>query len=60
MPKDNNEAAALLDLAEYARELSDTVSGATSKQAMLGIAALCETLAFRFPEAVAGNTEKDD
>ena len=60
MPTNNNEAAALLDLAEFARELSDTVSGAISKQAMLGIAALCETLAFRFPEAVASNTQEDD
>jgi hypothetical protein len=58
MPTDN-EVAALLDLAEYARELSDIVSSTTSKQVMLGIAVLCEALAFRLPDAFVGSTQKD-
>ena len=44
MPK-SEEVAAWLDLAEYARELSDIVPSAPSKRAILGIAGLCETLA---------------
>ncbi len=53
MVRASDEAAAWLDLAEYARELSDCASTPRSKQTMLGIAVLCESLAFRNPDGVA-------
>ena len=43
---DEVAAEAWLDLAEYARELTDKVSGIRTKQTMLALAKLCETLAF--------------
>ena len=58
MPTDN-EVAALLDLAEYARELSDIVCSTRSKQVIVGITVLCECLAFRLPDAFVGSTQKD-
>jgi hypothetical protein len=44
---DEVAAEAWLDLAEYARELTDKVSGIRTKQTMLALAKLCETLALR-------------
>lgn len=46
MPTDA-EIAAWLDLAEFARGLTDTVSDEHSKRTMRGIAGLCEAMAFR-------------
>jgi hypothetical protein len=42
---DEVAAEAWLDLAEYARELTDKLSGIRTKQTMLALAKLCETLA---------------
>ena len=49
----SSEVAAWLDLAEYARQLSDHMLAAPSKRTMIRIAVLCETLAFRYPDGIA-------
>ncbi len=56
----SDEVAAWLDLAEYARELSDKVSGNLPKQTMLGLANLCETLALRHPDCFTNRAATDD
>jgi hypothetical protein len=56
----NDEVAAWLDLAEYARELSDALRAQPSKQTMLGIARLCETLAYRYHHRCADNPAEND
>ena len=54
----SEEVAAWLDLADYARELSDTVPDKPAKRAMLRVAKFCETLAFRHPDAYTGWDEQ--
>jgi hypothetical protein len=56
----SDEVAAWLDLAEYARELSDKMSDIVQKKIMLGLANLCETLAFRHPDYLANRPANDD
>ena len=56
----SDEVAAWLDLAEYARELSDKMSDVVQKETMLGLANLCETLAFRHPDDLANRPANDD
>jgi hypothetical protein len=46
----SEEVAAWLDLAGYARKLSDTVPNQPAKGVMLRVAKLCEALAFRHPD----------
>ena len=56
----SDEVAAWLDLAEYARQLSDKMSNVVQKETMLGLANLCETLAFRHPDDLANRPANDD
>ncbi len=57
---DEVAADAWLDLAEYARELSDKGSGIRTKQTMLALAKLCEALAFRHLDHIANRPVNDD
>ena len=50
----SDEVAAWLDLAEYAKELSDNVQARPAKRTMLRIARICERLAFRHPDGYTG------
>ena len=56
----SDEVAAWLDLAEYARELSDKMSDVVQKETMIGLANLCETLAYRHPDDLANRPANDD
>lgn len=59
MPR-SDEVAAWLDLAEYAKELSDSVQARPAKRTMLRIAKICERLAFRYPDGYASSPGNDD
>lgn len=59
MPR-SDEVAAWLDLAEYAKELSDNVQARSAKRTMLRIAKICERLAFRHPDGYASGPGDDD
>jgi hypothetical protein len=59
MPR-SDEVAAWLDLAEYAKELSDSVQARPAKRTMLKIAKICERLAFRHPDGYTRSPGNDD
>ena len=56
----SDEVAAWLDLAEYAKELSDDVQARPAKRTMLRIAKMCERLAFRHLDGYASGPDSDD
>jgi hypothetical protein len=56
----SDEVAAWLDLAEYAKELSDNVQARPAKRTMLRIARICERLAFRHPDGYTSGPGIDD
>ena len=56
----SDEVAAWLDLAEYAKELSDNVQARPAKRMMLRIARICERLAFRHPDGHTSGPGIDD
>jgi hypothetical protein len=56
----SDEVAAWLDLAEYAKGLSDNVQARPAKRTMLRIAKVCERLAFRHPDGYTSSPGNDD
>jgi hypothetical protein len=57
---DEMAAEAWLDLAEYARQSSDKVSGIPTKQTMLALSKLCEALAVRHLYLIGNRPANDD